>query len=377
MTALTPAQMEAAVAATADQLQENWRAAWRAQNGDVPRWKPLKQESVEWIQKHPDNVIPASDFHTTANGTQEIDIAALHNSQLPPQFADENTASAKSAIEAIQRNPNASIDDDAAIVHEQWLNRNGSWAPDELKVPYAQLSEAEEEKDRVVVKAVEEAIEKVSPESATMLGTIAAKVGRYGGLGGHAAGALIEGGTNGYQAYAHGGSPRQIASATGIGVAYGAVDTALPGARSGYADVIGRGNITWVDRALNAASDATTTVATGASVATAAGVETGPFDILPATVSFVAGASNVGVNVLKAGLKVTGLAGKNQDGGYIYGAGAFVGHLAEKGYAGVFGHNSHIAAHQPNRIALRAGPPPPSRTQAISHKHGMSSSMGL
>jgi len=151
--------------ATADQLHENWRQAWQAQNGaDTPRWKPLKPDSVEWLESHPG--VPSSALRVGENGVQEINIAALPNSQLPPQFSGENVAAAKGAIEAIQANPNATIDELAATVHKQWVERNGSWAAPELKVDYSLLSEAEKAKDRVVVEAAQEALGRTSAPAA-------------------------------------------------------------------------------------------------------------------------------------------------------------------------------------------------------------------
>jgi hypothetical protein len=120
-----------------------------------------------------------------------------------------------------------------------------------------------------------------------------------------------------------------------------AVDTALPGARSGYADVVGKGDRTAVDRALNAASDATGTATVAAALTTAAGIETGPIDGVPAIVTAGAAVANFGVNVAKAGLKVTGLSGKDQDGGYIYNGAAYVGEsTAILGDAAMMGYNA-------------------------------------
>ena len=36
----------------------------------------------------------------------------------------------------------------ASEIHDKWLERNGSWARDDQKVPFAQLSEEEKNKDR-------------------------------------------------------------------------------------------------------------------------------------------------------------------------------------------------------------------------------------
>lgn len=38
----------------------------------------------------------------------------------------------------------------ASLLHDAWLERNGSWAPAEQNKPYSELSE--EEKDRVIIR---------------------------------------------------------------------------------------------------------------------------------------------------------------------------------------------------------------------------------
>ena len=119
---MSEAKKQEAIAIAADELHEAWKVAYHAQNGaGAARWKPMKPASVEWVEQ---NNVPAEAIKDGASG-KEINIAGLKNSQLPPQFAGENTASAKGAIEAIQGNPGASIDAVAAIVHDQWLERNG------------------------------------------------------------------------------------------------------------------------------------------------------------------------------------------------------------------------------------------------------------
>ena len=42
-----------------------------------------------------------------------------------------------------------------ATVHDEWVKRN-AWAPDHLKVPYAQLPEDEKEKDRDHVRIMKQ-----------------------------------------------------------------------------------------------------------------------------------------------------------------------------------------------------------------------------
>ena len=166
---LTPLQFDAAVSTAADQLHANWREEWRAQHGDEPRWKDIKPESVDWVSRQPD--FPPEALRVAENGTHQINIAALPNSLLPPQFSEENTNAARGAIAAIRNNPGAGEEQLASMVHYQWLERNGSWAPPELKVPYAQLSEAEKEKYRVILGAAAKSMPKGS-----LSGELAARV---------------------------------------------------------------------------------------------------------------------------------------------------------------------------------------------------------
>ena len=150
--------IEQAISQAGDSLHELWRESYRAASGDTPRWKALNDASVGWLQTCED--IPSSSVRTNPETKKaEIDIASLPNSKLPPQFAEENLKSAKGAIQSISVNPGSSMEERAAHVHEQWLERNGSWAPENQKLPYAQLSEIEKEKDRVVVRAAEKAME--------------------------------------------------------------------------------------------------------------------------------------------------------------------------------------------------------------------------
>jgi hypothetical protein len=130
----------------------------------------------------------------------------------------------------------------------------------------------------------------------------------------------IEGLYDGYQNYKNGGSALDVAEGTVGGIGKGVADTFLPGARNGYADVVG-GDKTFVDRFLNAASDATgtaTAIGSAAVVAETAGVISIPAAIPTGFATIVAGLSNLGINATKGALKVTGLAGTDQDGGYIY-----------------------------------------------------------
>ena len=40
----------------------------------------------------------------------------------------------------------------SSVLHDKWLERNGSWAPPEQNKPYSELSEEEKEKDRVIIR---------------------------------------------------------------------------------------------------------------------------------------------------------------------------------------------------------------------------------
>jgi hypothetical protein len=133
-----------------------------------------------------------------------------------------------------------------------------------------------------------------------------------------------------YEEWKKGGSNFDIATSAGKGF----VDGLAPGASSGYSDVIGSGDRTYFDRFLNGLDHATGTAAAigGAAVGIEAlGVVTAPAAVPTAFATGVAVIGNVGVNVIKAGVKVSGYAGSDQDGGYIYEGGAWVGR--QGGYA--------------------------------------------
>lgn len=87
----------------------------------------------------------------------QVDIANTGYADLPPKWQAENAAAAAGAIQAVSENPR-DLEAAASAVHEDWLSRNGEWAEPEQKLPYAQLSEVEKEKDRVVVRAAREEI---------------------------------------------------------------------------------------------------------------------------------------------------------------------------------------------------------------------------
>jgi len=148
---------------------------------------------------------------------------------------------------------------------------------------------------------------------------------------GHAGGVLLaaptvlEAGSAGYDAWKKGGNAEQIAGATAQGAGNGLVDTYLPGARTGYADVVGKQDLTPVDRflkGLDHASGTVTSVGATAMLVEAPSVAAGGSGLAAETPTAVvtggAGIVNFADNGAQALLKVTGLSGRDADGGYIY-----------------------------------------------------------
>jgi hypothetical protein len=144
---------------TASQLHDLWRAPRWKESEKVfePRIKKTKDQ--EWIRRH---------------GTDEVDIANTSYENLPSDWQGENKVSADVAVgevfKAVQNGValDASfIESASAVVHEKWLERNGSWAPPEQKLPYEQLSEAEREKDRAIVREAIKQFEDIANDSGT------------------------------------------------------------------------------------------------------------------------------------------------------------------------------------------------------------------
>ena len=70
--------------------------------------------------------------------------------------AEFAVAEVEKAIEADTSLDESFIEAASSVLHDKWLERNGSWAPPEQNKPYPELSEEEKEKDRVIIrKAVE------------------------------------------------------------------------------------------------------------------------------------------------------------------------------------------------------------------------------
>ena len=90
----------------------------------------------------------------------DYDIANLSYTELPEKFQYENRESARVAVERavlalLDETPldAAFVEEASDVVHRQWMERNGSWAPPEQMKPYEALPEDEKEKDRVIVRA--------------------------------------------------------------------------------------------------------------------------------------------------------------------------------------------------------------------------------
>ena len=191
-------------------------------------------------------------------------------------------------------------------------------------------------------------------EGSTVLG----KIGRIAGPVALVAPTLIESGEALYHAHKEGKGAAGIAKATAVGAGKGVADTFVPGARSGYSDVVGQHkHLTAMDRALNAVDhlSATATAVGGTAMAVeAAGVVTLPAEIPTAIGTGIAGLTNLGTNIVKAGLKVTGLAGQDQDGGYVYDGVAWAAEKAKHLVSGGESMPAGTAPHEVNRSATPA-----------------------
>lgn len=125
------------------ELHNEWREPRKQEDGSYePRVKTTKDE--EWIKE---------------KGKNEVDIANTSFENLPKDWQGENRIAAEIAIEELLKAVDINreldeefIEDASNIIHEKWLERNGEWASEEQKKPYAELSEEEKDKDRAQVK---------------------------------------------------------------------------------------------------------------------------------------------------------------------------------------------------------------------------------
>lgn len=125
------------------QIHEDWRLLRKRTDGTFEsRFK--KTIDKNWSKKH---------------GTDRFDISNTNFVDLPEDWKNENYSSAKVAINEILNSIKYLSDFDskfiekaADLIHEKRLGRLGDSSPINQKKPYVELSEAEKEKDRVIIK---------------------------------------------------------------------------------------------------------------------------------------------------------------------------------------------------------------------------------
>lgn len=128
-------------------LHEEWRSNRLLADGSYePRLKNTTDEI--WIKN---------------NNSDQVDIANTSFINLPHDWQEENlSASIVAMNEVLSAYENkvslesTFIEEASEKVHIEWLKRNSEWAQENQKLPYAQLSEEEKDKDRLqVIKAIE------------------------------------------------------------------------------------------------------------------------------------------------------------------------------------------------------------------------------
>lgn len=129
-------------------IHERWRAAQDA-GGNGLRWKSAPVGDLGWIER---NAQSLGDRARVSSGGAEIDLQRLSFDELPPTFVAETTRAAEHVVGLLQASPGLSLEALAADVHIAWLQRNGEDAAPALAVAYAELSEHEKEKDRIIVR---------------------------------------------------------------------------------------------------------------------------------------------------------------------------------------------------------------------------------
>ena len=125
-------------------LHEAWREPRKKEDGTYePRIKKSKDEA--WNASH---------------GTDEVDIANCSFEQLPSNWQYENLEAARVAIELVYDKTISGeafmpteIEQMASVIHDEWLKRNDwvfnpEYGDPKLAVPYAQLSQEEQDKDK-------------------------------------------------------------------------------------------------------------------------------------------------------------------------------------------------------------------------------------
>ena len=139
---------EALSYALGSDLHEAWRAPRKKEDGSYET-RMKKSKDTEWNASH---------------GTDDVDIANCSFAELPSNWQYENLEAARVAIElaydkliAGKQISEEELEQMASVVHNEWLKRN-TWVFDpnygdpKLAVPYSQLSEEEQEKDKVQIR---------------------------------------------------------------------------------------------------------------------------------------------------------------------------------------------------------------------------------
>ena len=132
-----------------NEIHEEWRGHfWREELKD---YEPVikKTKDPAWSQAH--------------GGATEVDIANTKYEDLPSEWQGENKISAEIAITTVEKTikdgmplNESFIEAASSVLHDKWLERNGSLALPEQNKPYIELSEEEKEKDRIIIrKAIE------------------------------------------------------------------------------------------------------------------------------------------------------------------------------------------------------------------------------
>lgn len=128
-----------AVTALGSRFHEEWRKSRLNEDGTFePRLKSTKDQ--DWIDAH--------------GGQTEVDIANTSYEDLPSDWQADNKAAAEAVVGIIdQMGGEVNLDDPDTYsqvgnaIHDDWLSRNGAWAPEEQKLPFDELSQAEKDKD--------------------------------------------------------------------------------------------------------------------------------------------------------------------------------------------------------------------------------------
>ena len=125
-------------------FHEKWREN-RLMNNE--KYKPMieKSEDKEWNMKH---------------WTDIVDIANTEFEDLPLNRKYENLEAAKVAVDLVyekvvnwEKINSEMIEEMSKIIHEKWLERNGTqWSFENQRVEYRDLSEEEKVKDRIQIE---------------------------------------------------------------------------------------------------------------------------------------------------------------------------------------------------------------------------------